>query len=145
MARKSGKEIAEKLIRKAQAAGEDYVKGVRNPRKSPMQAAIAQKGKMVARFNEAINSGKWEDGLNSISDKEWSDITAKKGSERYAAGLAEASQKTADFFDEFMPYVEQVQAEADRMDTSTLEGAIAKSAFVQRALAKFKRTRRRRA
>lgn len=52
-------------------AGEAIRKGIQNPKQSPTQAAIAAKDRMIAGINEAVSSGRWQNGLQASGDAGW--------------------------------------------------------------------------
>lgn len=65
--------------------------GVNAPRRSPTQAAIAQKSAMVAGFNQSVQSGVWETNLTRAGDPAWA-----SGMKQYAAtGLQNGAAKGA--------------------------------------------------
>lgn len=138
------KKITEKQIRRAQNATQDYVSGVENVSESPTAKAAKKKDKMRAGINAAIDSGKWEDGLMSVSLEQWKERTAKKGGERYASGVADSADRVEEFHAEFAPFMASVQAKIDQMPDTTAEQRIARMVANAQALAKFRRSRRRR-
>lgn len=102
-------EIAEKQVRKAQTSTEDYTRGVRNVREAPTQQAAKKKGKLKANWLKAIDSGKWEDGLNSVSLEQWKMAAEGKGARNYAQGVADAADKVRSFWEDFGPYLDGVK------------------------------------
>lgn len=141
---KDPKKIAEKQVRRAQEAAGDYLDGVRNVSESPTQKAKRKKDKLKSNFNAAVDSGKWEAGLDSVSKEEWIRLTETKGGARYASGVESASADIEAFHAEFGPIRDKIKAQADAMPDSTLEQRLARMQFVAREMAKHRRTRRRR-
>ncbi len=144
MMAKDPRKIAEKQVRRAQEASADYVQGVRDTEVNPMQKAASKKDKLKANFNQAVDSGKWEQGLQSVSKEEWQRLTEQKGSARYAAGVEAAMPDIVAFHEEFQSHVAKVKAEVDAMPDLTPEQRIQRMVANARGMARFKRTRRRR-
>lgn len=144
MAKLTPREIAEKQVRRSQGASEDYVRGVRSVTEAPTQKAKTKKDKLKANFNAAVDSGKWEAGLDSVSLDDWQRATETKGSARYGAGVAEAADKIAAFHEEFQPFLEGVKKKVADMPDTTMEQRLQRMMENARSIAKFARTRRRR-
>ncbi|MCG8434797.1 MAG: hypothetical protein MJA83_12265, partial [Gammaproteobacteria bacterium] len=81
-----------------------YKQGVRNVNESPMQKAIDQQDVFKMRLLEAIDNGKWKDGLASVSLDEWKDRTENVGGNRFASGVAASEGKVESFMAELLPY-----------------------------------------
>jgi hypothetical protein len=138
------KKAAEKQVRRAQEASTDYVNGVNDTQKNPMQRAKAKKEKLKLNFNQAVDNGTWEAGLDSVSFEEWKRLASTKGGERYASGVAASSDDIAAFHAEFAPHVQRVQAQIESMPDTTPEQRIARMVANARELGKFRRSKRRR-
>lgn len=136
--------VTAKQIRRAQAATQDYQAGVSGVTESPTAAAAKKKDKLKAGFNAAVDSGKWEAGLASVSLDDWKAMTLKKGGERYATGVADSQQKTQDFHEQFSAFLAQHMSTIDAMPDTTQEQRLAKMMANARGIANFKRVRRRR-
>ena len=144
MARMTPAEIAEKQIRRAQAASGDYTAGVERTTKNPMQEAKKKKAKLKANFLKAVDDGKWEAGLDSVTEADWKRLTVEKGGARYGEGISKAAGKIAEFHQEFQPFIQAAADRVNAMPDTTLDERIAKSAAMQRAAAAFQRRRSRR-
>lgn len=144
MGRKSAAEIAKKQIDRSLAAGEDYRKGIERTAVNPMEEAKKKKAKFKNNINRAIDNGDWERGLDSVSKEEWSRLSVAKGVPNYTTGIEAAKDDIAAFHEEQQSFLDGHMARINAMPTDTLEQSIAKSAEMQRTMAKFKRTRRRR-
>lgn len=134
----------EKQIRRAQNASTDYKDGVLSVTESPMAKAKKKKEKFKTNLNAAIDNGKWEAGLDSVSVEEWRELTAGKGAERYGSGVAAAEPKTRAFHEELAAFMVGHKAKIDAMPDATAEQRLAKMTENARGMAKFQRTRRRR-
>lgn len=144
MSRLNARADTEKQIRNAQHASQDYVKGVQETQKNPMERAKAALPKMKANFLRAMDEGKVEAGLDATSFEDWKKITAKKGSERYSSGVEESRAKQIAFREEFYPHLEQVMASVESMPDLTETDREQRMLANARGIAKFKRGRRRR-
>lgn len=99
-------DASEKFARRAQAAGQDYVAGVRNPRR-PWQAATAS---AVETYNQAITlsvaQGRFAKGVSASSDQEWQGAAVEKGGTRFGPGAAAAKGK---WLRKFTPFANVIQ------------------------------------
>lgn len=119
-------EIVEKQIKAAQQRVGDYREGVRKTRKNPMERAKAKKQKLIDNFNEAVNSGKWEDGLDSVTFADWQEMTATKGGNNYVKGVEMAKTKLLAFQEQFTPFRRSVRDQVDQMPNDTFEQRLAR-------------------
>lgn len=131
-------QIADKQVRNAQNAVQDYRNGVQGTTKNPMQLAVAAIPKMRNNFNAAIDSGKVAAGLNSVPLSTWKQQTAKTGGDRYAAGVAAAAPKIVAFQTQIAPFRQQLQASLANMPTDTLDQRIAKMVANAQGMSQFK-------
>lgn len=138
------RKAAEKQIRRSQEAAQDYVEGVRAPKRNPMQAAKAAKNKLKAKFNEAVDSGRWEQGLDSVTQDEWTRLAVEKGGPRFAAGVEAARDDIIVFHEELSAVSARIEQSIDAMPTDTLQQRIAKMTANAMERSKHKRTKRRR-
>jgi len=106
MAGKTANSVAEKWNRNIKHATTDMKEGAERVTESPGKAASAKLDKMRAAFNEAMDSGKVERGLNRFTVEEWKDAYVNTGLARVAGGADKAMKKTTSFFEELLPHVE---------------------------------------
>ncbi len=144
MAKMTPQQIAEKQIRRAQEASGDYVAGINATTVNPMQEAKKKKDKLKANFNAAVDSGKWEAGLDSVSAEEWKRQSAEVGGARFGSGVEAARGKIVAFQEEVAPHRARIQAEVRAMPDTTPEQRLARMMANARGMAQFKRQRRRR-
>lgn len=144
MAKLTPREIAEKQVRRSQAATEDYIRGVRAVTEAPTQKAKAKKDKLKQNFIAAVDSGKWEAGLDGTTLDDWQKATESKGGARYGSGVAESQEKIIAFHEEFQPFVEAVKKKIADMPDTTQEQRLQRMMENARSIAKFHRSRRRR-
>lgn len=138
MAKLTPQQIADKQVRNASNAVQDYRNGVLNTDKNPMALAVAAIPKMRNNFNAAIDSGKTAAGFNSVSVQTWKQVTAKKGGDRYVDGITQAKGKIQAFHMQLAPFRAQLQAELDSMPTDTPDQRIAKMVANARGMAGFR-------
>lgn len=139
---KSAADVTAKWASRTTAASADYVKGIQAVTQSPGQAAAAKVNKMRAGIQEALDSGKWERNVASVSVTDWKDAAVNKGAARLASGVQAAQPKMQRFLTDFLPFQAQVVAQAEQMDDTTLEGRLQKALAVMRGTHEYSRNRR---
>lgn len=98
MAKKlSPAEIADKQVRRAAAAVNDYKAGVMGVSVSPTQEAAKAADRWKAGIEEAYNNGSFVDGCNSVSLGDWQSATAGKGAMNFASGVSNAKSTIEQF------------------------------------------------
>ena len=139
MSRLTAEQFADKQARNLKNAQEDIRIGVENVTESPMQKAIAKKGKMRANIIAAIDDGKWERGLGRVSLDQWKTAVLDKGIGRIAAGIDGARDKVIAFANELLPYQDAINVKLNKMPDTTLQDSIQRMVFFTTEMAKFKR------
>ena len=79
---------SDKWVRRASAAGSDYLTGIQNPRKSWAGAAFEGEGNYKAGVTAAANRGAFGTGVKAAGDEKWRNGALKKGPGRFAEGVA---------------------------------------------------------
>ena len=141
MVKLNASEIAEKWKRRAEASASDYQKGVERVTESPTEKASQKVEKFKTNLMKAINEGKWEKGLKSVSLSDWKEAVAKKGVPNYATGVRAGESKMEAFMSEMIPFQETLQAEVSRMPDITIDDSIARATAWIKGMAKFKRSK----
>ena len=136
---KDPKQVAEKWVRRSQAATQDMVNGVNNVTRNPAEQAIAKEQKLVNNWNAAIQSGKWKRGMQAVTLDGWKQSMIQKGAPRVAAGVQSAQAKQEQFYAELIPYQDSLQSKLAAMPDLTLEDSINKAVEWMRGMSKFKR------
>jgi len=95
-------------IENAKAAADDWLDGVKNPSRNPIEAALAAKDKFVDRLTQALKDGKWEKGLAKSSAAEIIDVATKVGSGHYATGVSAREAKIKRVVAELQPLTQAV-------------------------------------
>ena len=138
MARVTPQAYAEKLIRRGQAAAQDYTAGVNAVTVSPTAEAAKKLDKAAMNFAEAISSGRMARRLQSVTLEQWKKAAAEKGSMRYGPGLAASKDKMIAFATDFLPFQDSIVAKAKAMPDFSLQDQIAKAVFVMTETAKYR-------
>lgn len=112
--------------------------GVNAVTESPMEKAAQAKDRYVAGVMRAAESGRYEDGLRSVSLATWKKLTADKGAGRIATGAQEAETKMRDFYQQFLPFAAQVSAEVQAMPKGSIEDSEQRMIANMRKLAQFR-------
>lgn len=92
---------SDKWTRRAAVAGEDYRRGVANPRVPWDQAAIAGEANYRAGVTAAANAGRYSGGVRRVGAERWRTAAAAKGPQRFAEGV---SMATGEWQRGFQPY-----------------------------------------
>ena len=139
MAQKNPLQVTEKLIRNLSNATQSIRDGINAVTESPTEQAAAQGDLMLQKIQEAVNSGRWAEGLRRISLAEWKAATLDKGVDRIASGIQAAKPKILAFMEEWLPYEEAISQQVKTMSRGSIEDSINRAAAVIRHNANFKR------
>lgn len=139
MPKLTAQEFQEKHARNLKSSVPDIQRGVERVTEAPTAKAAKKADKMLAGITEAVQSGKWQRGLERVTLEDWKDKMLKKGVGRIAAGIDEAADKVVAFAEELLPFQEKLQKEVDAMPDVTLEDSIQRMTHFVRGMAGFKR------
>jgi len=139
VAKVTPEQFADKHNRRTKAALEDMRAGVQGVTVSPTAKAAAKQEKMRSRLLEAIESGKWANGLKRVSLEEWKDKMLNVGVARVSSGLDANKEKVEQFAAELLPHIEAGQKAIEGMPDVTLEDSINRMTSFIRHMSKFKR------
>jgi hypothetical protein len=128
-----------KHAQRTKAAVPDYTAGVQNVSSSPTAAAAAKQQKMVTNLTDAVNSGKWKNGLLRVSLDDWKKATTEKGAGRIAAGVDGAAGKVLGFAQQLLPFESTLQETVNKMPDLTLEDSVNRATSWIRGMSKFQR------
>lgn len=138
MAGQSGADIAEKWKRNLTASIPSIKAGVMAVTQSPMAKAAQKADAYVEGVRRAAESGKWQEGLQSVTLADWQNRTANAGTERISRGANDAVSKVVAFQTQLKPTTDRIKAAVDAMPSGTLEDSIARSAAAIRMMAEFR-------
>lgn len=141
MVKGTATEIADKWKRRAMGASSDYKKGIERVTESPTEKAANKADKMRANLLKALDEGKWEKALRSVSLEEWKRMASTKGATNYATGISASESKMAEFMSEILPHIESGQRALEGMPDITIEDSKARVIFWIDHMAKFKRSK----
>ena len=139
MAKLSPQETAEKHARNLKGATQYIQAGVARVDTAPGVLAAKKKDKMQRNLNKALDSGKWERRVASVSLPDWKKAMTEKGIPRISAGVDASLPKTADFFGQLFQHQDVIAGELENMADVTLEDGINKAIHNMRRMADFKR------
>jgi len=132
-------EFAAKHIRRTQAATQDMQAGVLRVDQAPGKKAAASVDKMRANLMAAIDSGKWQRRVGSVSLDDWKKAMVDKGIPRVSAGLEGSRDKIRAFGEKLIAYQNSILPEIDAMPSVTLEDNINRMTTFVRKMSKFER------
>lgn len=137
-------QIAEKQVKRSQAAVADYKAGVMSVKESPMKKAADAVDRWMDGIRKSYEDGSYVDGLNSVSLAEWQTRTAEKGGANYANGVAKAAQTIADFQAQRAQFQQTIDAELAAMPRGDIETNLQRAMTQMRGMSRFKFRKRRR-
>lgn len=109
----SASDWSDKMIARATAAGNEWVKGTLSPRRDPTQAAIAANQKRIANFNKSVADKTYEGALLKVDPSVTAATIQAIGAGGYANGINARKEKIARSISRLQPLV---AAHVDRMD-----------------------------
>ena len=107
--------MTEKYLRNTSAATSDYVRGMRNPKRDPKQAALAANGKWKDRTQRAIAEDRFARGIQSYDQAAAVDAATSDGGAAYASGIQKRSTKVANAFSKLAPMLGAVSQTIQQM------------------------------
>jgi hypothetical protein len=140
----TAEQIAEKQVRRSQAATQDFKNGVNAVKESPTKKAAERVDAYLAGIQKAVADGSYVDGCNSVSLADWQAKTANKGAANYAPGVLAAQQTIADFHQQRAQAQSAIDAELQSMPRGDIETNIQRSITQMRRMSEFKFKKRRR-
>ena len=117
---KSPDRWAGQMVDNAEKAGDDWLDGVKNPSRDPIDAALAANDKRIDRLQKSIKDKKWEKNLAKSSHAEIVEIAEAVGTGAYTGGVTARKKKIRRIVGELHPLVQAVsdtiQAMPDKTD-----------------------------
>ena len=104
---KTPQEAASKLVARAGVAGEDYDRGVRNPRRPWAAATTGAEANYKTGVTASLSKGSWARGVSRVGDQGWQTGALTKGTQRFSAGVAAGQQS---YVQGVTPYFQAVQS-----------------------------------
>ena len=115
----SADKMASKLVKRVSVAGDDWLSGIQNPSRNPIEAALAAKDKWVDRLTTAIKEGRWEGGLKKTSLDEIIRTAQKLGPRVFTEGVSAREDKIKKVFTELQPLFQSVSDAVQSMPDKT--------------------------
>ena len=109
--------------------------GVNAVTESPMEKAAGQKDKMLRNLTSAVNNGRWEAGLRSVSLSDWKQKTTSKIQSSLSTGVDNAISKHQKFSAYMVETLNSILPEVAAMPNNTIEDGINKVATIVRHMA----------
>lgn len=100
-------QIAQKWNRNLSASGPTIEAGVRAVTESPTARAARAQDRYLLGVQNAVSSGRYQQGLQRVSLADWQNAFLSKGLSRIASGASAAVGRVEQFLQQFLPYVEQ--------------------------------------
>lgn len=110
---------AEKLVRRAQAAAGDYVDGMQNPKRDPVQAAVRAEGKYEDRVRAAIANKAYGKGVRKQDYAEAIRIATEDGGSAYVSGVSKRESKIRRVHADLMPRLGALSQAIQQMPQDT--------------------------
>jgi hypothetical protein len=99
----------DKWVRNTQAGIPSYKAGVMAVTVAPTQKAAQQAQYYAQQVQAAVDSGRYQAGLQAVSLQDWQQAATGKGANRIAAGVQAAQPKVQAFLTQFLPFVASVK------------------------------------
>lgn len=117
---RSPQEIVAKQLGNVQAVGQqNFLAGIRTPRKDPIQAAIAGQAAYEAKMRDPAVLKRREEKLRKTDINEWAIMTETLGSQRFVEGIVARRAKVERFWSAFQPLLGQHLQRIDAMPSVT--------------------------
>jgi hypothetical protein len=110
---------AAKLIRNAGNAGQDWLDGVTNPARDPVQAALKAKEKYKNNLKMSLDKDTWAKKMAKVSSADIIAIAMKIGPAGYTNGIAAREGKILAAMQRIIPKIAAVQASVLAMPDAT--------------------------
>jgi len=110
---------ADRLIKRADAAKDDWLDGYKNPSRNPIEASIAAQDKWVNKITNKDIQDKRVKNLKKTSLSEMQGIAEKVGAEGFAKGLADRKDKILRVRKELQPLQQSVSDTIQAMSDAT--------------------------
>jgi hypothetical protein len=130
---------AARWVQSASGAQTRFTDGVQGTSKDPTALAIAQQAKLLAGFQQAVNSGRWASNLRKIGAAGWKAATVAKAA-NYTTGVSASEQKYAAAIAPVLQVIASIQSQLQSMPSTSLADNLARSNFANTTLYNWKRS-----
>jgi type IV secretory pathway VirB2 component (pilin) len=139
----TAQQIADKQVKRSQAATADYKNGIMATTVSPMASAAKAVDQWFQGVQKAYNDGTYVDALNSTPISVWQNAAVTKGAAAYAPGVAAAAQTIADFHQQRMQAQAGIDSQLSQMPRGDLQTNIQRMVAQVTGMSQFKFKKRR--
>lgn len=120
-----------KWQRRVQAAQQDYIAGVRAPRRSWVQGSLAASGRRNAGLQAAISDGRIDRGIQAAGDAKWQTNTVAKAS-NWQQGVSNAGGKYSQAMGRVYSMINNARGTIESMPNDTFAARMARmTAYAQ--------------
>lgn len=119
---------ADRWAGSAGTAQQKWLSNLQNSQKPIVSRAIAQQAVLVQNFNQAVQSGRWAQGLQDVGDAGIKQAATDKAG-NYSTGIAAGKSKYLAAAQGLYPYIGQGQAQIASMPSGTLADSKARASF----------------
>lgn len=136
-------DVATGVDRWASAAGsgqQRYTEGIQNTTKDPTALAVAQQGKLVNNFQQAVSSGRWARNLAKAGKSGWQSAALAKAA-NWSTGIQAGRSKYEAAAQVWYPIINSAAAQVQSMPKATIEDSAARSRAFMLALYNAKQSR----
>jgi hypothetical protein len=109
----------EKLIKRATAAADDWLAGIKNPSRDPVKAAIEADDKWKDKIQQAIKEDRRKKALEKVSHADIVATVDKLGTRVFTDGIAARENKIVKVVKELQPLVQAVSDTIQSMPDKT--------------------------
>ena len=110
---------AEKMLRNAANASQDWERGMQNPSASPTAQMKKAKTRYKTEMQTALTEDRWAKAIDKLSDEEIIAAAMKAGGGAFVTGLTNRSEKVLKAIQSLQPLVVSLKARLDGMPTDT--------------------------
>lgn len=135
-------DMAADMVAKAAASGDKWLQKTLHPKKDPITAAKAAKGKWKNKMEEAIRDDKFAKGLDMIDEDEMYKTIADGGTSPFTSGVQRRAAKVERVMGELRPLQVALCEELDKMPIDTEEQREAKMIAAKRGMQAIGKKRR---
>src|SRR5438105_7766343 len=104
-------------------ASQKYVDGIRNTQVDVVGRALAAQDRLLAGFNQAVQSGEWARRLGAVGTQGWK-AAAEAKAPNYATGATAGRQRFDNFASKAQPVWSQLSAAIDNMPSGGKANAL---------------------
>jgi len=101
--------LAEKWVRRASSASQDYALGIQNPTVDWQQATLQAAEAWARGVQEAISERRFEGGVRQAGTEKWQRNAIEKGPQRYSQGVQLARNEWAQKWEPYRQVIEGTQ------------------------------------